>query len=181
MPRARGRESAIGSLVDQRAQPCRRPADQVPWRVGAAGGSGDQARGQRQSWAWPGWGCASALGLGAHTAVHRAHRQGRDYAVKVLRDGSGGAAVLRAFRREAALLASVRHPGLPEVYEVGLAGTQPYLVMELLEGRSLRAALQAGPLDPVAVAGLGSRVAGAPGAAHGVGLVHRDVKPDNIV
>ena len=121
------------------------------------------------------------LGLGAHTAVYRAHRQGRDYAVKVLRDGSGGAAVLRAFRREAALLASVRHPGLPEVYEVGLAGTQPYLVMELLEGRSLRAALQAGPLDPVAVAALGSRVADALAAAHGVGLVHRDVKPDNIV
>src|SRR5918992_982822 len=96
------------------------------------------------------------LGLGAHTAVYRAHRQGRDYAVKVLRDGSGGAAVLRAFRREAALLASVRHPGLPAVYEVGLAGTQPYLVMELLEGRSLRTALQAGPLDPVAVAALGS-------------------------
>src|ERR671919_1002048 len=121
------------------------------------------------------------LGLGAHTAVYRAHRQGRDYAVKVLRDGSGGAAVLRAFRREAALLASVRHPGLPAVYEVGLAGTQPYLVMELLEGRSLRAALQAGPLDPVAVAALGSCVADALAAAHGAGLVHRDVKPDNIV
>jgi eukaryotic-like serine/threonine-protein kinase len=121
------------------------------------------------------------LGLGAYTAVYRASREGRRYAVKVLRDGAGGEAVLRAFRREAAMLASVRHPGLPEVYEVGLAGTRPYLVMELLEGRSLRAMLEAGPLEVAATVTLASQVAEALAAAHRAGLVHRDVKPDNIV
>ena len=121
------------------------------------------------------------LGLGAHTAVYRASREGRQYAVKLLRDGADGDAVLRAFRREAAMLASVRHPGLPEVYEVGLAGTRPYLVMELLEGRSLRAALEAGPLEVAATVTLASQVAEALAAAHRAGLVHRDVKPDNIV
>ena len=121
------------------------------------------------------------IGLGAHTAVYRARRAGREYAVKVLRDGADGEGVLRAFRREAAMLASVRHPGLPEVYEVGVVGTRPYLVMELLEGRSLRSVLEAGPLDVVATVTLASRVADALAAAHLAGLVHRDVKPDNIV
>lgn len=120
------------------------------------------------------------LGRGADSVVFRAERDGRTCAVKVLTDGSGPGDVT-AFAREAALLASLRHPGLVDIHAVGQADGRPYLVMELVEGRSLSRVLHEERLDGSRVAAVGAQVADILGVAHGAGLVHRDVKPDNIL
>ncbi|HKT03633.1 MAG TPA: serine/threonine-protein kinase, partial [Rugosimonospora sp.] len=122
------------------------------------------------------------LGRGAHTAVYRIRRDGVEYALKVLRRfGPADEAVLVEFRREAALLARLNHPGVPKVYDAGLAGGHPCLVLELIAGQPLSERLAAGPLDTGALVRLGLDVAAALHAAHRAGLVHRDIKPANIV
>jgi len=94
-------------------------------------------------------------------------------------DAEGAALV--ALRREAALLAWVGHPGLPQVHEVGQMGDYFYLIMDLVEGTELSAVL-AGGMPPVErVVELGAQVGEILAAVHQVGLVHRDVKPHNIM
>ncbi len=122
------------------------------------------------------------LGRGAQATVYRVRRDGRDYAMKVLRHaGPEDAAAQAAFRREAAVLACVRHPGIARVHEVGTHEGRPYLLMDLLPGERLGRVLTGGPLAPSRVAALGIGLAEALAAAHAAGLVHRDVKPDNVV
>jgi diguanylate cyclase (GGDEF)-like protein len=130
----------------------------------------------------PGVVVLAELGRGAHTVVQRIRRDGREWAMKVfpdLRTGDGSALV--ALRREAALLAWINHPGLPQVHEVGVAGRRPYLIMDLIEGRSLAEVLRLRPLPVDRTIRLAIQVAGALGALHRAGLVHRDVKPHNIM
>ncbi len=130
----------------------------------------------------PGLDLIERLGQGAQTEVFRCRHRGRDYAVKIgAAPAVGNAESSVGFRREAALLASARDPALPEIYEVGEAGGRPYMVMEFVEGRTLGAILQQGPLPFEAVLRLGADVAGGLAAAHRSGLVHLDVKPDNII
>lgn len=132
------------------------------------------------------------VAVGAMGEVWRAHddRLDRDVAVKVLRpelaDDDG---FLDRFRTEARHAASVRHPHVAAVHDygedpavmIGGAATA-YLVMDLLEGRPLNAVLaEAGPLPAAQVAALLAQVADALAAAHRIGLVHRDVKPANLV
>jgi diguanylate cyclase (GGDEF)-like protein len=121
------------------------------------------------------------LGRGAHAAVYRARRNGIDYAVKLLHAPlfADPSAVL-AFRREAALLACVNHPGVAAVHEVGQVGDRPYLVMELVRGRTLADVMAVGLIEE-RVAAIAADVADALGAAHAAGLTHRDVKPQNIM
>ncbi|GGQ82210.1 protein kinase domain-containing protein [Couchioplanes azureus] len=122
------------------------------------------------------------IGRGSRAVVYRVRRDGAVYAMKALRATAGyddEAAV--ALRREVALLAAVDHPGLARVHEVGVADGRPYLLMELVEGQSLAALLGAGPLSEARVIAIGIDVAGALAAAHRAHLVHRDVKPDNIM
>src|SRR4051812_21878399 len=76
------------------------------------------------------------LGRGAQTVVYRIRRGDADWAAKIML-GAAGPDALASFRREAALLASVKHPGLPGVHDVGVAGGKPFLVMDLIEGRNL--------------------------------------------
>jgi diguanylate cyclase (GGDEF)-like protein len=122
------------------------------------------------------------IGRGAQAVVHRVARGGTEYAMKVLRlSGVDDDAEIRAFRREAALLASVDDPGLARVHEVGTTGGQPYLLMDLIEGQRLSTVLGAGPLPESRVVALAADIASALAAAHAAGLVHRDVKPDNIL
>ena len=124
----------------------------------------------------------SELGRGAHGVVYRVRRGGQDWAMAVLADpvDAEGAALV-ALRREAALLAWVGHPGLPQVHEVGQVGDRFYLIMDLVEGTELSVVL-AGGTPPVAqVVELGARVGEVLAAMHQVGLVHRDVKPHNIM
>jgi diguanylate cyclase (GGDEF)-like protein len=122
------------------------------------------------------------LGRGASSVVYRARRDGRDYALKQLRRASTDEdRGWRAFQRESSLLASLSGPGLPRVHEAGVGESGPYLVMDLVEGRRLTEVLVAGPLSMERLVGLATDVASALDAAHGVAVVHRDVKPDNIL
>jgi eukaryotic-like serine/threonine-protein kinase len=91
------------------------------------------------------------------------------------------AASIVAFRREAAVLACLHHAGLPEIFEVGDVAGRPYLVMELVEGQTLSEVIAGGSLGSQELAAVGIDVATALAVAHRHGLVHRDIKPDNVL
>jgi diguanylate cyclase (GGDEF)-like protein len=122
-----------------------------------------------------------ALGQGSQAVVYRVRRDGHEYALKVLRAASVDEAALRAFHREAALLACVDHSGIPRVHEVGSVRQRSYLVMDLVRGRSLAEHLGAGLMPIPRVVEVATDIATALDAAHRSGVVHRDVKPDNVV
>ena len=125
---------------------------------------------------------AEELGRGAYAAVYRIRRDGVDYAVKALHPAAtADERTVVTFRREAALLARVNHPAVPRVFDVGLSGGRPYLAMEFVDGRPLSTFIAAGRLDEARIGRLGATVADALAAAHRAGLVHRDVKPANIL
>src|SRR5258706_6798187 len=124
------------------------------------------------------------IGRGSHGVVLRGLRGGKAYAVKLPLTAETRADCESAYRRflgEAAALARARHPALPAVLEVGRAGDVPYLVMELSAGETLAERLERGPLAEWEVVSLGARILGALDAIHVAGLIHRDVKPRNIV
>ncbi|TQS40150.1 diguanylate cyclase [Cryptosporangium phraense] len=123
------------------------------------------------------------LGRGSRTIAYRVRRGDGVYAMKVPREWSaeGAEQDARAFRREAALLACVAHPGLARIHEVGTTDGRPYLVMDLVEGDRLTDVLADGPLDVGTLLAIGIDVADALAAAHRAGLVHRDIKPENIL
>ncbi len=109
----------------------------------------------------------------------------RSIAVKLLRgDIADDRDLLRRFRTEARHAAALTHPGVARVYdygEEGPAGSTAFLVMELVDGQPVSAAVRRGPLPPAVVVGLLTQAADALGAAHAAGLVHRDVKPGNLL
>ncbi|MET0416834.1 MAG: protein kinase, partial [Actinoplanes sp.] len=119
------------------------------------------------------------LGRGASTTVHRVLRDGVPYALKRPIDGEAG--LLTAFRREGALLACVDDPGVPRVHAAGTYDGLPALVLEYLPGGSLADRLAAQPMSPERTVELAAQLARALAAAHRTGLVHRDVKPSNIL
>ena len=117
------------------------------------------------------------LGTGAfaHVFLARDRALGREVAVKILRAGGEGEAGKR-FLREASTLASLKSPNLVEVYDFGVVGETPYLVMEYLEGESLAARR----LD-VDAARVMAEVGRCLLRVHEAGLVHRDLKPENVL
>ena len=122
------------------------------------------------------------LGRGATTAVYRALRKGEEYAVKVQELAGPDDPARTTFRREAAILAAIRHPCLGKVFEVGDDGRISYLAMELIGGRTVaQCVADEGALSEDRVLSIAADVASALDAAHRVGLVHRDVSPRNIV
>ena len=132
----------------------------------------------------PGVEILEELGRGAHSTVYRIRRAGRYYALK-LPIASVAAApsstLATRFLREAAALARVRHPALPEVMEVGQAGKFPYIIMELVAGETLSERLRRGALDEAKVIELGLQLSGALAKIHDAGLAHRDIKPANVL
>ncbi|CAO5191644.1 eukaryotic-like serine/threonine-protein kinase [Frankia sp. AiPs1] len=128
----------------------------------------------------PGVSLGSELGRGASAVVYHAERHGRGYAVKVSR-GVPPCEVIRSFRREATVLACLRHPSIARVFAAGEADGRPYLILELIEGEPVAARLAAGPLTVPTTLRIGLDVAGALAAAHRLGLVHQDVTPTNIM
>ncbi|MFH9991147.1 serine/threonine-protein kinase [Streptomyces luteogriseus] len=131
----------------------------------------------------------AALGRGGMGVVWKAVDEvlGREVAVKELRtytDAAGPelAALHLRMQREARAAARVRHPGVIAVHDIAQADGRPLIVMELVDGPSLDDVLrERGPLDPDEAAGIGAKVMDALAAAHRAGVLHRDVKPGNIL
>ncbi|MGH9477369.1 MAG: protein kinase domain-containing protein [Terriglobales bacterium] len=125
------------------------------------------------------------LGEGGMGVVYRARDQRLDRAValKVLPERLGhDAAARERLQREARAISALNHPGICTLYDVGETPEgQPFLVMELLEGESLQQRLRRGPLSPEQTRTLGIEIADALEAAHRRGMIHRDLKPGNIV
>jgi eukaryotic-like serine/threonine-protein kinase len=128
----------------------------------------------------------SALGAGGMGEVYRAHdsRLGRDVAIKVLPAAFGNdPARLARLEQEARALSALNHPNILAIYDIGEKRGLPFLVTELVEGKTLREALEpAGTrLSVRRAVDCGLQVAQALAAAHARGVLHRDLKPDNIV
>lgn len=122
------------------------------------------------------------LGRGGMADVYRARDEmlDREVAIKVLREVEDP--VLRArFIAEAQVLASLNHPGLVTLLDAGIRADRPYLVMTLAEGPTLAARIAEAPLMPGVAARIGAQVAEALSYAHERGVVHRDVKPSNVL
>jgi serine/threonine protein kinase len=121
------------------------------------------------------------IGQGGMSDVYAAtdERHGTQVAVKIVR--SGDPELARRLAQEARALERVEHPGLVRLLDTGITGSQAYLVMELIDGRTLAHSLREGPLGPGPTATLGAGLADALAYVHGQGIVHRDVKPSNIL
>ncbi len=131
------------------------------------------------------YGLAEVIGVGGMATVHRAldTRFGRTVAVKLLRrEVVADADIAMRFRREALAATVLRHPNIVGCLETGTDDGQPFLVMEIIEGEDLAARLRrVGRLAPSEAIRIGLDVARALGVAHVRGIVHRDVKPGNIL
>jgi Tol biopolymer transport system component len=122
------------------------------------------------------------LGAGGMGKVYRARdtRLGRDVAIKMMADATKRPAAVRRFEIEARAAGSLSHPNVMSVYDVGVHEGAPFIVAELLKGKTLRE-LQGGRPLPVRTAiDLARQFAHGLAAAHERGLVHRDLKPENL-
>jgi serine/threonine protein kinase len=105
----------------------------------------------------------------------------RPVAVKILREITSDPHARARFTAEARTLAGLSHPGLVAVLDAGTDGERPYLVMELIRGTTLRERCGVGPLDPTQAMAVGTQLADALAYVHSHGIVHRDVKPGNVL
>src|SRR5437879_561703 len=123
------------------------------------------------------------LGAGGMGEVFRARdtRLNRDVAVKVLpKDFVADADRLRRFEQESKTLAALNHPNILTIHDAGVHEGAPYLVSELLEGKTLRDEMSGGALPVRKAIDHALQIAHGLAAAHGKGIVHRDLKPENI-
>ena len=123
------------------------------------------------------------VGEGGMGEVYRARdsRLNRSVAIKILPESmADDAGRMHRFEQEARTVAALNHPNILSVYDVGVQDGTPYLVMELLEGETLRERLNRGPLGVRKSVEIGLQIAHGLAAAHERGIVHRDLKPENI-
>jgi YVTN family beta-propeller protein len=124
------------------------------------------------------------IGRGGMGVVYRAHDLAldRDVALKLLAPELADDVSFRErFLRESRLAASLEHPNVVPIHDAGEIEGQLYIAMRLVEGTDLKTILREGPLEPARAVHVVEQIAGALDAAHARGLVHRDVKPSNVL
>ena len=127
----------------------------------------------------------SELGRGGMGVVYRARDQllNRDVALKLLREDAVNWADRRVrILAEARAASALNHPAIATIYDVGESGEHIFIVMELVRGRTIRAHLSSdGPIEPHALVRLAAQISAALDAAHSHGIIHGDIKPENIM
>jgi eukaryotic-like serine/threonine-protein kinase len=125
----------------------------------------------------------SLLGVGGMGEVYRARdtRLERTVAIKILSQPSYDLAHKQRFEREARAISCLNHPNICTLHDIGHQDGIDYLVMECVEGETLAKRLEKGPLPVDQVLKVGAQIADALDKAHRSGIIHRDVKPSNIV
>ena len=124
----------------------------------------------------------SKLGSGGMGVVYEAEdlNLGRKVALKFLPDAVMSREALERFKREAQAASALNHPHICIVYDLGEHEGKPFIAMERMQGRTLKAVMSDGPLPIDRVLELGSQLADALEAAHAAGILHRDLKPANV-
>lgn len=125
----------------------------------------------------------SALGAGGMGEVYRARdaRLGRDVAIKILSQSVSNTADFARFEREARAIASINHPQILAIHDVGSQDGIHYLVSELVDGSTLREILKNGKLSARRAVDYAKQIAQGLAGAHAKGFLHRDLKPENIL
>jgi serine/threonine-protein kinase len=124
------------------------------------------------------------LGSGGMGEVWRARdtRSGREVAIKVIsQQAVGNPDLLRRFVSEAKAASALHHPNILTVHEIGESVSGPYIVMEFVDGGTVRSLLNDGPLPVAQAVNIAMQAADGVASAHGAGIVHRDLKPENLM